>query len=136
MDPLDALFESPAEVVSSSPQDELRRVEDQLLVEHMKILRDVARAREIDPAADTYPLEWLDEMSEVEAQRTFRLAQAAWCPPKTAPVLFKLSAQVATGILKAKAAERSEPRALNLQIIQMVATDAPEPAFPRLTVKK
>lgn len=141
-DPFEGLFPlAPrAEVLAVAPTgsgklEQLRSFRDELLTEHGKILRDVARFRDINPADLTPPVDWILEYGDAEAQKMLRIAQASWMDAKAAPVGLKISTQIVSGILKSMARERLSPNALNIQVVQIIPQDAPEPSFPELEVE-
>lgn len=114
--------------------DQLTGIREELFVEHARILRDVARFRDIDPKDELPPQEWMLQMGSEEAWKMFRIARASWINAKDAPVGLKISAQIVTGAMKAMAAENKNMRALNIQVVQIIAPGTPEPSFPELEV--
>ena len=109
----------------------LQGVEDDLLENSLTVLNDSLKFSEIDPGGAAPPPEGVEELGEKKAQARFRIAQASWMSAKEAPVGIKVAAQVATGILKARAAERQGPRELNVSFVQMTA---PMPQFKKVVI--
>lgn len=97
-----SLAEKPSAPTSRSAdaQRRLQAKKDELLEEHVTILRDAALARQISPAAKEPPQDWVDEHGEEEAWNMFRVAQAAWLNGKAAPVFLTLSTKVLSGLAR------------------------------------
>lgn len=133
-----------AEVIEEARTDREKRVAEaesilsRVYDRHMRIIEDVARFHEIDLRDVDPPREWVEEMGEVEARKTFRIAQAAWLDAKSAPIALKVSAQVVTAMMKAKALEKGG-RELNIGTLVLLtppvlAGEEPLRMFPRKEV--
>lgn len=105
--------------------ERLRDLEDQLLERALTGLSDGLYFRDIQPGQREPPPDWQD-MDPDEAQKRLRMANAAWMNKREAPVGLDLCKQVAVGIIKARATEKSAPKTLNVQVVQM---SAPLPRF-------
>lgn len=102
--------------------EEMRRIEDELMQENLQIIRDVAKARDIDSDHKGLgvPEEWLQSgMTREQAAKTLRVAKASWLCAKEAPVFIATSKSIVLGIVKARAAEKAAPRSLNLTVVNM-----------------
>jgi hypothetical protein len=97
----------------------LRHMADSIFAQHLQVISDASEFRNIDPSLPEPPAEWVEELGYEEAQNRFRIARAAWLPLKDAPVGLKISQQIVTGIMKAKATEKGGPRTLNVIAVQM-----------------
>lgn len=134
------LFREPAAIEPAIPFAEegkmelIRGMREDLFLEHARILRDVARFRDLDPTAKEPPEEWVRTMGADEAAKAFRVALSGWMDQKASPVGLKLAAQVVTGAMKAMAQENQNGRALNIQFVQVINRGTPEPEFPELEV--
>lgn len=113
------------EVVESAPkaltkrektENQLRRLEDDLLRQNMTIIADAGYFREIDPDMEEPPKEWILELGKRGAKNRLRMAKAAWLNAKEAPVGLAVAKSVMTGIIKARAAEKDAPRSLNIAV--------------------
>ncbi len=77
---------------------------------------------DISPADVAPPKEWVDKLGAKEAQRKFRMAQAAWLPNREAPTGISIATDILKMDAKVKAA-KSAPQAPTLNIaIQMNMT--------------
>lgn len=111
--------------------DRLRDIESGLLERSMAILGDALSFRDIEPGSETCPPEWRD-MDPDEAVKRLRVANAAWLGKKDAPVGLDLAKQVAVGIIKARATEKTAPKTLNVTVVNM---SAPLPVFDVIEVE-
>lgn len=111
----------------------LRNLEDELLQESMKVVRDVLRFRDVDPTEEEPPMSWRLEHGYDEAKKMQAIARAAWMPAKLAPVGLKYATQMGLGIIKARATERAAPQNLAVQFIQMTV---PPRQFPEIVIKE
>lgn len=131
-----------AEVVAVAPRrpeglsqkafDEIKSVEDGLLEKAEAIVGGVMSFADIDPDAEGPPKSWVDELGIEAAVKKFRLAQAGRLSSSAAPVGIKVATAVQATIMKARAMEKSGPKLLNVQLVQM---SAPLPEFPRRIVE-
>lgn len=112
-------------------QDDLRDIEDEILRSAMGTVQDVLRFREIDPAEEGIPDEWVQKYGMLEAQRLHRLARVGWLPGKQAPCALKLANNVMVGIVKARSTEKAAPRAVNVVLVRMTA---PPRSYPEMDV--
>ena len=99
--------------------DRIRAIENGLHEKAASILGHALRAPEINPGQTEIPAQWLQEMTQEEAERALRIANAAWASQKEAAAM------------KARAHENQGPRTLNATIVQM---SAPMPVFPERIV--
>lgn len=118
-------------------QEKLKGIEDELFQESMTIARDMLAFTEIDEDTEANappPERWVAELGEEGAARRMRAARAAWKPGKDAPAGAKHATTLAVGIIRARAAEKGAPRALNIAVVQLV--EGPMRAYPELEVEK
>lgn len=117
---------------------EVESIQSRMFDRHLRIVEDVARFHEIEITDTEPPEEWIAEMGLEEAKRTFRIAKAAWFDAKSAPIALKVSAQVVTAMMKAKAMEKGG-RELNIGTLVLLtppvlAGEEPLRMFPRKEV--
>ncbi len=115
----------------ATPHLMIRAVEDEIYVEAASTVRDTLRFKEIDPAQEEPPLEWIAELGEHEAKKRHRLARSGWMPSKDAPVGLKLAQDTLVGFAKVRAAEKQGPRTLNMVYVKL---SAPMPEFDEVEV--
>lgn len=116
--------------------ERLKDVQNEILVENLRIIEDVTHFRDIEPqqvvegvlidGTTEPPQEWIDQVGEVEAKKRLRIARAAWMNAKDAPVGLAIAKSVVVGITKALATVSSGPKVLNVAVVQMTA---PLPQF-------
>lgn len=146
------LVQAQPQVVSAAQdaQARLQALEDALLAKHLGVLMDVAKAREVtldDMRWSTEhdgapPPSWVAELGEQEATRAFRVASSAWLNTREAPAFLALSAKVAIGISRARAAREADRKEINIGTVNFVLPpprpqcDAPIDARPVLDVSE
>lgn len=106
--------------------ERLKSIEDDLLEESLRIVRDTMKFRDIDADGAEIPAEWADLPPEEQVKR-LRIAKAAWQNAKNAPVGLTIARQTVTGILKARSTEQQQPRQLNIA----VQFNMPATVYPR-----
>lgn len=118
----------------------LKTIEADLLRNSMEVVGDSLRFREIDPGQIDPPSEWVEELESAHpgkglelANQRLRCANAGWMNKKDSPVAVQVAQALAIGIIRSRSAEKSGPRTLNVQVVQM---SAPLPDFPRLRLEK
>jgi hypothetical protein len=117
--------------------ERILELENRMLADSLEIVADVHRFREISPDDTAPPQAWIDELGEELAWRRFRVASAAWLPVKEAPVAIKTATQMAVGILKVKAMDRSGGRMhqFNAAVVVNLSGEQMQP-YPRKVVDK
>ncbi len=95
----------------------LQEIQDQLLEQSLSVVQASVSFSEIEEASKAPPPEWIAELGEDRAWTRWRIAQASWRSAKDAPVGIKVAAQMAVGILKAKATEKAAPKTLNVALL-------------------
>lgn len=110
----------------------IRNAENTLLRKSMQAVEDAMDFREIDPSQKEPPQEWVDEHGLIEAQKRFRIAQAAWLGSKNAPVGLKMAQALTVGIIRAKATERAAPMTLNA--VQVVVSASEKREYPETEI--
>lgn len=116
----------PAPIRAVSQHARLERIQDDLLERSLAVVDGSVSFADIEPGALEPPPEWIEQYGHEGAMRRLRVARASWMNAKEAPVGIKVAAQVAVGILRAKAQEKSGPKTLNIAVVQMTA---PLPQF-------
>lgn len=112
-------------------QDEIREIEDELLRKSLEIVDASLDFCKVDPTIETPPEQWVRELGADKAERKFKVAKAAWMAPKDAPCGILMAKSVSLGIIKARAAEGTAPRGLNIAVQMVVSA----PHFPELEVE-
>lgn len=130
--PLTEIVEAPI-IPEEKHQDIIRTIENELHMQSAEVVHGVLAFTDINPSDPDPPKKWVKTMGEERARKRMRLAQAGWMNAKEAPVALKVATQTFAGIVKARATEKSAPRALNVQVVQM---SSPVPLFPELEVEK
>lgn len=122
----------PAPQALASRMEHLRELQDQLLQRSLQVLDASVRFAEVEADTEHPPPAWIDELGEVGAQMRLRIARASWMSAKESPVGIKVAANLAVGILRAKAQENAAPRVLHLEVVHMTA---PMPQFPEQEIE-
>jgi hypothetical protein len=108
-------------------RDRLRGLEDDLLESSLAVVGGTCDFAELDPEDfNTIPQAWIDELGEERAAKKHRMAKAGWLPAKEAPIAISTATKIVTGIVRARATEKSGPRSLNINMVKMTA---PMPDF-------
>jgi len=123
----------PAEIVTRTPEDGLREIEDRVLARTLGIVEDFLHFGDIPLGSQDVPAEWQDELGPERAERRHRLASWAQMGTKDAPVGLKYTKEILVGIVKARATEKAEPKTLNLAITKI---DFCLPEFPKTRVER
>lgn len=139
---LDELEDEPATEVVAAPivpaktaMERLQEVQNEILVENLRIIEDVTHFRDINPphldkdgniVEPTIPEAWVAQLGPEEAEKRMRVAKASWMSAKEAPVALAIAKSVVVGITKALATAQTGPKVLNVAVVQMTA---PLPAF-------
>ena len=82
----------------------LKDIEDEILEESSKVIRDALRFRDVEPDTEEPLPEWVEQFGREEAERMLRMAKAAHLNAKTAPVGFSIAKATMVGITKSRAA--------------------------------
>ncbi len=114
------------------PEDELRKLQDELFRSSLEVSTDAMKFSEVDPAAeraedDPIFLEWVKSFGRKRAERKYRVARAGWMAKKDAPVGILESTSMAVGIMKARAVEKGGARILNVGTVNMYAEIPTQP---------
>lgn len=112
----------------------LRKAQKKLLDKSTRVIEDALLFRDIDPSQPSPPDEWVSKLGQVEAERRFRVAKAAWMSAKEAPVAFKIAKDVFVGISKALSADAGAPKVLNMQAVQINL--GPPQELPRVRIER
>ncbi len=129
---IDAAAEDDApktEVLAPIPQPEmsiqeiqngrLRVLEDEVFEENLGVLEAVAQFADVDPKnADEVPEDLIESLGLKEATRVHRLRNYGLMSAKDAPVGIKIAAQIVTGIMRARSAEKGGSKSLNINVVQ------------------
>jgi hypothetical protein len=117
---------------------QLRELENEILVQNLEQIQHAQAwpevAPELDPKDDSLiPEDWVKKHGPKKAKEKYRVARAALLPNKEAPVGLSQAVKVATGIIKARANEKSGPKILNLNLVEMPQVII---QYPETEVKK
>lgn len=112
--------------------ERIRAIEGALHETAASILAASMRAPEVNPGDEAPPDAWLEVMKPADAEKAFRIAQAAWMSQKDAPVFLKLAQQFLSGSMKVRSNENAGPKTLNATLVTVTA---PAPQFPERVVK-
>lgn len=107
--------------------DRLQEIQDQLLQKSLEVVGAAMAFSDIEEDSTAPPDAWIAELGQDSAHARWRLAKAAWRTGRDAPVGIKLASQMAVGILKAKAVEKTGPKTLNVALVNWTG---PLPQFP------
>ena len=113
---------APARPPSRSEENgaELRSIEHELLVSGMGVVGGGIDFVHLDPENPTVmPEGWEEEFGFEGARLRLRAAQAGLMSAKEAPVGMKMAMQVVTGIVKARAVEKTGARSLNVAVVKL-----------------
>lgn len=100
-------------------EEALGGIKNKIFGDSMRVVEDFLRARDIDPMLNEQqdPEYWkmMTELGdEEEVKKAYRLARAGWLPNSETPAFVKVATQMATGIMKANAAEKGGTKVLNV----------------------
>lgn len=112
-------------------REELRGIEDELLRSSMGVVDSVLAFKDIDPAEEGVPEEWVKKYGRLEAMKRQKLARAGWMPQAELPAGINIAYKLMVGIVKARATENPRTQQLNITMVQMTA---PPPQFPVIDV--
>jgi hypothetical protein len=117
--------------------EQLRELENELLAQSLEQIRDAQAwpevAVELDPKDENeIPKDWVEKHGKKKAKEKFRVARASMMSQKDAPVGLKQNIQLATGIIKARAHEKTGPKILNINLVEMPHVTV---QFPETEVK-
>lgn len=112
-------------------EEALGGIKNKIFIESLRIAGDFMRARDIDPLLNEEqdPAYWqiMTELGDTEeTKKAYRLARAGWLPGSETPAFVKVAVQMATGIMKANAAEKGGPRILNVGRVLIDAAAVPQ----------
>jgi hypothetical protein len=109
-------------------EEELRDVENEILVSSLTVVQASVDFAEITPEDEAPPPEWLLRYGAAGAAKRFRIAKAAWKSAKDAPVGIRVATQIASSIIKSRSMEKAAPRQLSVTWVS-----APPPTASTLT---
>lgn len=112
-------------------QERISAAEQELYESSLSVLVDASQFGNIDPnLTDQPPPDWVERLGTEEAAKRMALCRAAWLPNKDAPSGLQIAKYVVGAFAKARAAA-TQPRALNVTLIQMVG---PQVTYPELEI--
>lgn len=119
-------------------EDALGGIKNKIFGDAMRVIGDTLRARDIDPLKNEEqdPAYWqmMTELGdEEEVKKAYRLARAGWLPGSETPAFVKTAVQMATGIMKANAAEKGGAKILNVE--RVIISESSIPTFPEREVE-
>ena len=100
-------------------EEALGGIKNKIFGDSMRVVEDFLRARDIDPLLnkeqDPAYYRMMTELGdEEEVREAYALARAGWLPAAETPAFVKVATQMATGIMKAQAAEKGGTKVLNV----------------------
>lgn len=100
-------------------EEALGGIKNKIFGDSMRVVEDFLRARDIDPMLnkeqDPAYYQMMTEIGdEQEVNKAYALARAGWLPAAETPAFVKVATQMATGIMKAQAAEKGGTKVLNV----------------------
>jgi hypothetical protein len=110
----------------------LQGLEDELFHESLSIVHDALKFADIDPGDEEPPEQWVEELGYEAATKRFRLARMACLSAKEAPVGIKMAQAMATGIIRARAADKGSSHTLNIAVVHL--TEQQMPHFPSMEI--
>lgn len=112
-------------------EEMLGGIKNEIFCDSMRVIKDFLRARDIDVEVDAdrdpayYRL--MSELGdEEEVKKAYRVAKMGWLPAAETPGFVKIATQMATGIMKANAAEKGGSKTLNVGKIMVSAAAIPQ----------
>lgn len=129
--------EEDSRALQQAKLDRIREFEDAMLMRASSIVEDAMSFADIDKdhPSDNVPDEWLAQCGgdRKRAVAKMRVAKAAWEGTRDMPGGIKIAAQVMTSIIKARSMEKSAPKQLNVQVVNI---SAPLPDFAVMDVEE
>lgn len=116
-------------------EEALGGLQTKIFSESMNVVSDYLRAAEVNPMVDPRtpeqdPAYWKiaqDCGADVEeTSRVYRIARAGWLPAADCPGFVKVAANMAIGIMKAKATEKGGAHVLNVGRILISESAIPQ----------
>lgn len=98
---------------------EVRAITDEIFSQCQQTLTGALRFADMPFDAQGPLPEWIEQYGEKEAERLFRLAKSGQLSSNQAPAGLKLAAQVALGIMKARATEKGGSKTLNMVVVEI-----------------
>ena len=126
------ITQEPKVSVEEKRERRIKSIESSLLEESMVVVRDSLKAFEL-PEGDEPPQECVDDIGYEAALVRLRTARAALLSKKEAPVAFDMAKTISMAIIRARAAEKTGPRVLNVQMVRIEAAGLPQFAEIDLT---
>jgi hypothetical protein len=112
-------------------EEALGGIKNKIFGDSMRVVEDFLRARDIDPEVDqdrdpAYYRMMSELGDEEEVKKAYRLARTGWLPSAETPGFVKVAVNMATGIMKANAAEKGGSHVLNIQRVVVDASAIPQ----------
>lgn len=112
-------------------EEALGGIKNKIFGDSMRVVEDFLRARDIDPEVDQERdpayYQMMSELGdEEEVKKAYRLARTGWLPSAETPGFVKVAVNMATGIMKANAAEKGGSHVLNIQRVVIDASAIPQ----------
>lgn len=106
-------------------RDMIRAVEDELFLDSATVVNDSMKFADLsfdeDGNIDSYPESWDKELSPRDLQKRLRVAKANWLTSNEVPHGVKMAKDIAVGIMKSRAGDGQEAKALRIESIVMPA---------------
>lgn len=119
-------------------EEALGGIKNKIFGDSMRVVEDFMRARDIDPLLNAeqdpeYYRMMIELGDEEEVKKAYRLARAGWLPGPETPAFVRVATQMATGIMKANAAEKGGAKILNVE--RVIISESAIPTFPEREVE-
>lgn len=99
--------------------ERLHQMENEMLEECLEVVHSVAEFAEVDPdSLEEVPADLIASVGLKAAEKIHRLRKYGLMSAKEAPVGIKIAAQMATGIMRARATEKGGNKSLNINVVQ------------------
>lgn len=115
-------------------EEALGGLQTKIFSESMNVVSDYLRARDVNPKCVATPTDdpaFWDMAKELgadseETHKVYRIASAGWLPAADCPGFVKVAANMAIGIMKAKATEKGGAHVLNVGRILISESAIPQ----------
>lgn len=104
----------------------IRSLESDLLEKSLTVAMDSMRAFEISPDQEEPPEAWVKELGVKGAVERLRTAKMSLLSKKEAPVAIDVAKTVAMGIIRARSVEKTGPKVLNVQFVNLPTAVLPK----------
>lgn len=135
-------FKWRTQIDKSDREVEMARLEADIFQEHYDIVRLAAMFKDIDPAEENPPPDFIARFATPEeAHKAYRVARSGWMPQKDAPSGVGFAYKVAMGVIKGREelrARQQDAKPLNVTVVlnQPVIRGEDTHQYPVLEIEK